>query len=84
MGGRSVHVREFMQYQELPDDMQTRIRDFYEHCWRPGDLLIWDNLTIQHARPEPNDVPRTLRRFHIANSDLTADYIRVARERGYM
>ncbi|MCH2171726.1 TauD/TfdA family dioxygenase [Myxococcota bacterium] len=56
----------------------------YEHCWRPGDLLIWDNLTIQHARPEPNDVPRTLRRFHIANSDLTADYVRVGRERGYL
>jgi alpha-ketoglutarate-dependent taurine dioxygenase len=22
-----------------------------EHHWRPGDLLLWDNLALQHARP---------------------------------
>jgi alpha-ketoglutarate-dependent taurine dioxygenase len=22
----------------------------YEHVWRLGDLVIWDNLAIQHAR----------------------------------
>ena len=22
----------------------------YEHIWRPGDLLVWNNLAIQHAR----------------------------------
>jgi alpha-ketoglutarate-dependent taurine dioxygenase len=21
------------------------------HHWRQGDLVIWDNLTLQHARP---------------------------------
>lgn len=26
----------------------------YRHCWRPGDLLIWDNRCIMHrARPFP-------------------------------
>ena len=56
----------------------------YEHHWQPDDLLIWDNLTIQHARPEPIDRPRTLRRYHVSETDLTADYVRVAREQGIM
>jgi taurine dioxygenase len=25
---------------------------FYEHCWRTGDLLVWNNRTVQHARGE--------------------------------
>lgn len=24
----------------------------YTHHWRPYDLVIWDNLAVQHARPE--------------------------------
>jgi len=54
----------------------------YEHAWQPHDLGIWDNLTVQHERPEPNDRPRTLRRYHLSETDLTADYLRVAREQG--
>lgn len=54
----------------------------YVHAWQPHDLVIWDNLTVQHARPTPNDRPRTLRRYHLSETDLTADYLRVARERG--
>jgi taurine dioxygenase len=23
----------------------------YEHLWQEGDFVIWDNLAIQHARP---------------------------------
>ena len=56
----------------------------YEHRWQPDDLLLWDNLTVQHARPEPVDAPRTLRRYHVSETDLTADYLRVARERGFV
>ena len=56
----------------------------YVHAWQPDDLVIWDNLTIQHARPEPRDAPRTLRRYHLSPTDLTADYLRVAREQGIM
>jgi len=58
--------------------------EIYEHRWQQGDLVLWDNLTIQHARPEPIDRPRTLRRYHVSETDLTADYIRVAREQGIM
>ena len=54
----------------------------YEHRWQPDDLVIWDNLTVQHARPEPNDRPRTLRRYHLSDTNLTADYLRVARDQG--
>ena len=35
----------------------------YEHVWRPRDLLIWDNLALQHGRREnPRSVRRCLRR----------------------
>lgn len=54
----------------------------YTHRWEPHDLVIWDNLTVQHARPEPLPGPRTLRRFHVSEVDLTADYLRVGRENG--
>jgi taurine dioxygenase len=38
----------------------------YQHDWSPGDLLIWDNLMLQHARlPFASDEPRTLRRTPI-------------------
>jgi alpha-ketoglutarate-dependent taurine dioxygenase len=22
----------------------------YEHAWKPGELVVWDNLQLQHAR----------------------------------
>ena len=53
----------------------------HTHVWAPDDLVIWDNLTVQHARPEPVDLPRTLRRYHLSEVDYTAEYLRVARER---
>ena len=37
----------------------------YEHVWRKGDLVIWDNYVIQHARTEeadPSHGPRVLQR----------------------
>jgi taurine dioxygenase len=56
----------------------------YTHEWQAHDLVIWDNITVQHARPDPRPGPRTLRRFHISQTDLTGDYVRVARELGIM
>jgi taurine dioxygenase len=26
--------------------------NIYEHAWTNGDLVLWDNLSLQHARPE--------------------------------
>ena len=38
----------------------------YWHRWRPGDLLIWDNLALQHARNEfPAADHRTIRRCQV-------------------
>ena len=36
----------------------------FEHAWRSGDLVAWDNLAVQHARgPVQQDGPtRTLRK----------------------
>jgi taurine dioxygenase len=37
----------------------------YEHVWQPGDLVIWDNYAVQHARTRealPSDGPRKLQR----------------------
>lgn len=28
----------------------------YTHAWRRHDLLIWDNLSVQHSRPQPAEL----------------------------
>lgn len=38
----------------------------YEHAWRQGDIIIWDNLAVQHARSEIQGGKRTLQRVTIA------------------
>lgn len=38
----------------------------YEHVWRPGDIVIWDNLGVQHARKAVTEGTRTLQRVTIA------------------
>ena len=51
--------------QELIDEMFSYLRNesiIYRHKWRKGDLLIWDNRILQHARgPFDKSLPRTLR-----------------------
>jgi alpha-ketoglutarate-dependent taurine dioxygenase len=39
-------------------------QNVFTHEWRQGDLIVWDNLTMQHARPDlKSDGPaRTLRK----------------------
>jgi len=40
----------------------------YEHVWKDGDLVIWDNLALQHGRrPIPAGVRRTLQRVSVGN-----------------
>jgi taurine dioxygenase len=44
----------------------------YEHHWVAGDLIIWDNLALQHGRrANPNIVVRSLRR--VVLNDVTND-----------
>lgn len=43
----------------------------YEHHWKAGDLLIWDNLALQHSRaPSPPGVVRTLQRVTLGSSSF--------------
>ncbi len=65
-------------------DTLYRADNVYEHQWRPGDLVIWDNRTIQHARPTPAAPTRTLRRFEVCEEDLTNLYLAIGRANGYV
>jgi taurine dioxygenase len=50
-----------------------RADNICEHQWREGDLVIWDNLALQHARPPlAHEGERTLRRMATVRSDLSA------------
>jgi taurine dioxygenase len=50
----------------------------YEHFWRPGDLLVWDNQALQHGRPSFDaSEPRTLRRV-VAGALVVKAYEHVA------
>jgi taurine dioxygenase len=43
----------------------------YEHIWREGDLLVWNNRAIQHARKreaDPADGARIVRRVQLARA----------------
>ena len=50
---------------EAPDNI-------YEHVWRLGDLIMWDNLSSVHARTDwPDGEPRSLRRCTIQGGRLS-------------
>lgn len=43
-----------------------RADNIYTHTWRVGDLVVWDNLALLHARTPWNlDEPRTLQRVQV-------------------
>ncbi|MFM1814716.1 MAG: hypothetical protein RLZ98_1411 [Pseudomonadota bacterium] len=45
---------------------QSRPEFIYEHAWKPGDLLMWDNRCTIHARTDfPANERRMLRRLTI-------------------
>ena len=49
--------------------------NLYEHDWRTGDFVVWDNLALQHGRrSNPNTVRRSLRRVAM-NEVTTAELI---------
>jgi taurine dioxygenase len=72
-GKKAVYVNRLMTVKvlDLPEDQSDRLlkavydhaekREFvYEHVWRVGDLLLWDNRCSSHAR---TDFPSTERRL---------------------
>jgi taurine dioxygenase len=43
----------------------------YEHVWMNGDLVFWDNLALQHGRPDQAGVfPRVLQRAAVAEKSM--------------
>jgi taurine dioxygenase len=43
----------------------------YDHAWEVGDLIVWDNLALQHGRGAvTDDGPRTLRRVALAEHTI--------------
>ncbi len=72
-GKKAIYVNRLMTVKvlDMPDDESGRLlnavydhaekREFvYEHVWRVGDLLLWDNRCSSHAR---TDFPSTERRL---------------------
>ena len=60
-----------------PDDSEALLHELfaafddpavtYRHRWQVGDVVVWDNLALQHGRTDiPAGQPRSLRRFQIA------------------
>ena len=50
-------------------------REFiYEHVWRPGDFVMWDNLCTIHARTDfPKEERRLLRRCTVEGQPCVSD-----------
>jgi taurine dioxygenase len=57
-------VREVYGHIYQPDNI-------YSHVWKNGDLVIWDNVGMQHGRPALGDIAkRSLRRIATAEKEL--------------
>jgi taurine dioxygenase len=48
--------------------------NIYDHAWQTGDIVIWDNLALQHSRKEITRGTRTLQRVTIANYGYWQQY----------
>ena len=46
----------------------------YGHRWATGDLVLWDNLAVQHARGAAGTGVRTLQRVTIAELGYESQY----------
>lgn len=48
--------------------------DVHEHAWYPGDLVLWNNLAVQHARGRVSTDTRTLQRVSITELSYAQQY----------
>jgi taurine dioxygenase len=52
-----------------------RPQNVYEHRWRNGDLVIWDNLMVSHRRSDLTGVTtRTLQRVQLSEGSFTDSF----------
>jgi taurine dioxygenase len=55
----------------------------YEHFWRQGDLLVWNNLAVQHARTQvadPSQGSRVMRRVQLGTIGFMAQVEKLRRD----
>lgn len=55
----------------------------YEHIWRQGDLVIWDNFAIQHARTraaDPAQGRRVMRRVQLGKMSFQEQVARARKQ----
>tara|TARA_R110000868_G_scaffold1253_6_gene9719 strand:+ start:19490 stop:20335 length:846 start_codon:yes stop_codon:yes gene_type:complete len=85
-GRRALYVNELMSamiegYDEdesraIIDDLNAHVKSagiIYDHKWRRGDMLMWDNWCTMHARTDfPRDQTRMMRRYTIMGQALNA------------
>lgn len=83
-GRRALYVNELMsamiegydekESRQLIDALVAHVRSagvIYDHKWRRGDLIMWDNWCTMHARTDfPRDQTRMLRRYTVAGEPL--------------
>jgi len=46
----------------------------YDHAWQSGDMVVWDNLSVQHARGKVGSGARTLQRVTCTRHTYTEQY----------
>lgn len=82
-----IHELEAAESERLLAALQAHIyapQNVYTHRWRPFDLVIWDNLAVQHARPaaaEPAAGSRVLQRVAVNEASLAEILERARRPR---
>jgi taurine dioxygenase len=81
---RAIYVSRLMSHhveglspresEELLEELFTYTEDpaiRYTHVWKPGDLLMWDNLSSTHARTDfPKTERRLMRRYTISGTPV--------------
>ncbi len=79
-----LHTHHFLGMEQAEsDDLLDAVHEvlyepglMYEHHWNIGDLVVWDNRAVQHARGpvpdgelDPDAEPRSLRRVVVGTKD---------------
>ena len=82
-GRRSLYLSRLMTRDIVgmdPTESDELLAFLFDHCeapefvhahrWTPGDLVIWDNRCVNHARTDfPAEEPRLLRRYTVSEPD---------------
>lgn len=80
-GRRSLYISRLMTRNIVgmdDDESEALLLELFDHCekpefiyahpWEVGDLVIWDNRSVNHARNDfPAEEPRLLRRYTVSD-----------------